>query len=80
MLIEKNAKISDVKKPTPRIRRSYLKSALMISKIKKTIAPSIVGMPSINANLEESFKLSPKNNAAVIAIPDLDAPGIKAKD
>ena len=53
MLIEKNAKIADVKKPTPRIRRSYLKSALMISKIKKTIAPSIVGMPSINANLEE---------------------------
>ena len=36
-------------------------------------------MLNINENLDASFKLKPINKAAVIAIPDLDAPGIKAK-
>ena len=36
-------------------------------------------MPNINENLDASFKFKPINRAAVIAVPDLDAPGIKAK-
>ena len=31
------------------------------------------------ANLEASFKFKPMNNAAVIAVPDLDAPGKSEK-
>ena len=36
-------------------------------------------MPNINENLDASFKFKPINRAAVIAVPDLDAPGINAK-
>ena len=36
-------------------------------------------MPNINENLDASFKFKPMNRAAVIAVPDLDAPGINAK-
>ena len=36
-------------------------------------------MPNINENLDASFKLNPNNKAAVIAVPDLEAPGIRAK-
>ena len=77
-LIVKKAKILEVRKPT-------IKDALLIlagykakSPIKKTSAPKIVGIASRKANLEESFKFNPINNAAVIAVPDLDAPGNKA--
>ena len=48
--------------------------------ISKTKAPNIVGMPNIKENLDASFKLNPNNKAAVIAVPDLEAPGNKAKD
>ena len=39
----------------------------------------MVGIPNINANLDASFKFNPISNAAVIAVPDLDAPGMRAK-
>ena len=48
--------------------------------ISKTKAPNIVGMLNIKENLDASFKLNPNNKAAVIAVPDLEAPGNKAKD
>ena len=50
-----------------------------ISPIKKTSAPKIVGIANKKANFDESFKFNPINKAAVIAVPDLDAPGNKAK-
>ena len=43
------------------------------------MAPRIVGMLSKKANLEESLRFNPTNNAPVIAIPDLEAPGKTAK-
>ena len=48
--------------------------------ISKTKAPNIVGMPNKKENFDASFKLNPNNKAAVIAVPDLEAPGNKAKD
>jgi hypothetical protein len=52
---------------------------VLISISKKTNAPKIVGILNKKANLEASFKLKPMNNAAVIAVPDLEAPGKSAK-
>ena len=46
---------------------------------KKTKAPKIIGMLNKKANLEASFKFKPINKAAVIAVPDLEAPGKSAK-
>ena len=48
--------------------------------ISKTKAPNIVGMLNIKENLDASFKLNPNNKAAVITVPDLEAPGNKARD
>ena len=45
------------------------------SPIKKIIAPRIVGIASINENLDASFRFKPTKRAAVIAVPDLEAPG-----
>ena len=39
----------------------------------------IVGIASRNANFEASFIFNPINRAAVMTVPDLDAPGINAK-
>jgi hypothetical protein len=50
-----------------------------MSPIKKTSAPKIVGIANKKANFDESFKFNPINKAAVIAVPDLYAPGNKAK-
>ena len=50
----------------------------LISIIKKTNAPSIVGILNKKANLDASFRFKPMNKAAVIAVPDLDAPGNRA--
>ena len=52
---------------------------MLISISKKTNAPKIVGILNKKANLEASFKFKPMNNAAVIAVPDLEAPGKSAK-
>ena len=38
-----------------------------------------MGIAKRKANFEESFKFKPIKRAAVIAVPDLDAPGNKAK-
>ena len=54
-------------------------SKYLISKKLKKIAPAIVGIDSIKENFAASVLLKPKNNAAVIAVPDLDAPDIKLK-
>ena len=45
----------------------------------KTRAPIIVGIESKIENLAASSLLKPKNNAPVIAVPDLDAPEIALK-
>ena len=45
----------------------------------KVSAPKIVGIASKKANFEASFKLNPIKSPAVIAVPDLEAPGINAK-
>ncbi len=47
---------------------------------KKTRAPKIVGIAKRKANLDASFKFKPIKSAAVIAVPDLDAPGNSAKN
>lgn len=46
-----------------------------MSPIKKIIAPRIVGIASINENLDASFRFKPTKRAAVIAVPDREAPG-----
>ena len=47
--------------------------------ISKTSAPKIVGMPNIKENFDASLRFIPINRAAVIAVPERDAPGIRAK-
>ena len=77
--IVKKAKIIDVKKPMLILSRSKLTLSLFKSIISKVNAPRIVGIASKNANFEASFRLNPIKRPAVIAAPDLEAPGIKAK-
>ena len=72
-------KVIDVKNPMIILNRSKLTFPLFKSKISKVNAPRIVGIASKNANFEASFRLNPIKRPAVIAAPDLEAPGIKAK-
>jgi len=69
----------EVKKPTTKEIILIWVSYRTKSPIKKTSAPKIVGIANKKANFDESFKFNPINKAAVIAVPDLDAPGNKAK-
>lgn len=78
-LIVKKAKTIDVTNPTNIGSKSIDPSNDIISFNKKTRAPKIVGIARRKANLEASFKLRPIRSAAVIAVPDLDAPGNNAK-
>ncbi|GIS74508.1 MAG: hypothetical protein CM1200mP12_02270 [Gammaproteobacteria bacterium] len=39
----------------------------------------MVGMARRKLNLDASLALNPSNNPAVIVIPDLEVPGIKAR-
>ena len=77
--IVKKAKIIDVTKPTIKFKRLNSTTSVFRSKLSKVNAANIVGIASKNANFEASFKLSPIKSPAVIAVPDLDAPGIRAK-
>ena len=78
-LIVKKATIDDVTKPTTNIDILIFTWYKAKSAIKKTSAPSIVGIAKRKANFEESFKFIPIKRAAVIAVPDLEAPGNKGK-
>ena len=75
----KKAKNIETRKPIINERLFRYTSELTTSNNKKTKAPKIVGIPSIKENFDASFKLKPINRAAVIAVPDLDAPGSNAK-
>ena len=77
--IVKKANIIEVRNPDIKITKSNDIATVFKSVSNKIIAPRIVGIPNINANLDASFRFSPINNAAVIAVPDLDAPGMRAK-
>ena len=79
IFIVKNAKIIDVKKPILKFKRSKVMVSLFKSRASKVNAPKIVGIASKKANFEASFKLNPIKSPAVIAVPDLEAPGINAK-
>ena len=78
-LIVKKAKIIDVIKPTSNDPTLIICSEDIKSMTKKTNAPNIVGIASMKENFEASLKFRPINSAAVIAVPDLEAPGNKAK-
>ena len=78
-LIVRKATMHEVKKPTTKEMILILVSYRTISPIKKTSAPKIVGIANKKANFDESFKFNPISKAAVIAVPDRDAPGNKAK-
>lgn len=78
-LIVKKAKIAEIEKPINKLIKLRTSNEAMLSIIKKTKAPKIVGMLSKNANFDESFKFKPISSAAVIAVPDREAPGINAK-
>ena len=78
-LIVRNANIIDTKNPTIKCVILNAISSFCISIRSKTRAPRIVGIPSIKENFVASFMFIPINNAAVIAVPDRDAPGIRAK-
>ena len=75
----RNAKIIDVKKPILKLSSSKATFSLFKSRTSKVKAPKIVGIASKNANFEASFRLNPIKSPAVIAAPDLEAPGINAK-
>ncbi len=72
--------IIDIKNPIIKFMKLKASKVDCISIISKTKAPNIVGMLNIKENLDASFKLNPNNKAAVIAVPDLEAPGNKARD
>ena len=78
-LMVKKATTEEIEKPTKSCKRSISTPGAIISSKRKTRAPNIVGIPSKNANLDASLRLKPAIKPAVIAVPDLDAPGIKAK-
>lgn len=73
------ATINVVKKPVNVVKMLIFVSKFFISKKLNKIAPAIVGIDSIKENFAASVLLKPKNNAAVIAVPDLDAPDIRLK-
>ena len=77
--IVKKAKIIEVKKPTIIFIISNSTTSVFKSKLSKIKAPNIVGIESKKANFEASLRFNPINSAAVIAVPDLEAPGINAK-
>ncbi len=79
ILMVKNAKIIDVRKPIIKFSSSKVPLSLLKSRTSKVSAPKIVGIASKKANFEASFKFNPIKSPAVIAAPDLDAPGINAK-
>ena len=74
-----NAKTMDVTKPINIGSKSIDPSKDIISFNKKTKAPKIVGIAQRKANLDASFKFKPIKSAAVMAVPDLEAPGNSAK-
>ena len=73
------ATINVVKKPVNVVKMLIFVSKFFISKKLNKIAPAIVGIDSIKENFAASVLLKPKNNAAVIAVPDLEAPDIRLK-
>ena len=73
------ANINVVKKPINVVKMLIFVSKFFISKKLNKIAPAIVGIDSIKENFAASVLLKPKNNAAVIAVPDLEAPDIRLK-
>ena len=52
-------------------------SKVFKSKKLKSSAPVMVGIDNINENLAASSLEKPRNNAPVIAVPDLEAPDIR---
>jgi hypothetical protein len=74
----RNAKTIEVKNPIQIGSKSIDTSDDVISFKRKTRAPKIVGIANRKANLDASFKDKPTKRAAVIAVPDLDAPGNRA--
>jgi hypothetical protein len=74
----RKAKIIEVKNPIQIGSKSIDTSDDVISFNRKTRAPKIVGIANRKANLDASFKFKPTKRAAVIAVPDLDAPGNRA--
>ena len=79
IFIVKKARNIEVKNPIARLEKFGDISKVCASIIKKNKAPNIVGIPNINENLEASLRFIPMNKAAVMAVPDRDAPGISAK-
>ena len=79
MSIDAYANINVVKNPVIVVKMLISVSKLLISKKLNKIAPAMVGIDSIKENFAASVLLKPKNNAAVIAVPDLDAPDIRLK-
>ena len=74
-----NAKTMEVIKPINIGSKLIDSSNKMISFNKKTKAPKIVGIAKRKANLDASFKFKPIKSAADMAMPDLEAPGNRAK-
>ena len=54
-------------------------SKVCIFIINRTREPNIVGILNMKENFDASLRFIPINSAAVIAVPERDAPGIKAK-
>ena len=79
MSIDTYANINVVKNPVIVVKMLISVSKFLISKKLNKIAPTMVGIDSIKENFAASVLLKPKNNAAVIAVPDLDAPDIRLK-
>ena len=77
-LIVKKAKIAEILNPINKLDKLIAPIELKLSINKNISAPSIVGMLSKNANLDASFRFKPIRRAAVITVPDLEEPGIKA--
>jgi len=70
--------MAEILNPINKLDKLIASNELKLSINKNISAPSIVGMLSKNANLDASLRLRPIIRAAVIAVPDLEAPGIKA--
>ena len=75
----KNATNADIRNPRIKMRISLRLTFWSKPETININAPEIAGIANKNANLEPSLRLKPKISAPVIKIPDLEAPGKKAK-
>ena len=82
--VRKRIKNLIVNQPTIKaVKKPKITGPVISFKVKslsfKTAAPAIIGIESKNETLALAIRVNPKNNAALIVMPERETPGIIAK-